>query len=153
MTTIRLSVCFIFMVCWLLSPPPSTQQSAAKSAEAVDFQRVVRPILSNNCFQCHGPDKDTRMAGLRLDTREGAFAARKNGTPVVPGNPQASLLYQRITHPDVARRMPPEYSHKALSAEQKEMLKRWIEQGAPWQEHWSFSAPVRPAAPTVKART
>ncbi|MCI0364125.1 MAG: hypothetical protein L0219_09610, partial [Phycisphaerales bacterium] len=150
---IRRSVCFIFLVCWLLSLALSAQQPAAKSAEVVDFQRVVRPILSNNCFQCHGPDRNTRLAGLRLDTREGAFAARKNGTPVVPGNPQASLLYQRITHAGVARRMPPEDSHKTLTAEQKEILKRWIEQGAPWKEHWSFSAPARPEAPAVKART
>ncbi|MCI0626443.1 MAG: hypothetical protein L0387_33155 [Acidobacteria bacterium] len=69
------------------------------------------------------------MAELRLDTREGAFAARENGTPIVPGNPQASLVYQRITEADLTRRMPPESSHKTLTAEQKEILKRWIEQG------------------------
>ncbi len=151
MKATRLSVCLIFLLlmCWLLSLALSAQQPAATSA--VDFQRVVRPILSNNCFHCHGPDRSTRMAKLRLDTREGAFAARKNGTPVVPGNPRASLLYQRITHADAARRMPPEDSHKTLTAEQKEILRRWIEQGAPWKEHWSFSAPMRPELPAVKA--
>ncbi|MGH2621564.1 MAG: DUF1549 domain-containing protein, partial [Anaerolineales bacterium] len=153
MVAIRRSVCFIFLVCWSLSLALSAQQPAANFAAVVDFQRVVRPILSNNCFQCHGPDQHTRLAGLRLDTREGAFAARKNGAPIVPGDPRASLLYQRIMEANVARQMPPDYSHKALTAEQKDILKRWIEQGAPWQEHWSFSAPARPALPAVKART
>ena len=125
------------------------QQPAAKSVN-VDFQRMVRPILSDNCFHCHGPDKNTRLADLRLDTQEGAFAVRENGTPVVPGNPQASLAYQRIIAEDPARRMPPEYSHKTLTAEQKDILKRWIEQGAAWKEQWSFSNPVRPPLPAVK---
>jgi Protein of unknown function (DUF1553)/Protein of unknown function (DUF1549)/Concanavalin A-like lectin/glucanases superfamily/Planctomycete cytochrome C len=128
----------------------SGQQPAAKSVANVDFQRMVRPILSDNCFHCHGPDRNTRLAELRLDTREGAFVARENGTPVIPGNPQASLIYQRITAEDPARRMPPEYSHKTLTAEQKDILKRWIEQGAAWKEHWSFSNPVRPPLPAAK---
>src|SRR3954466_10594519 len=108
-------VWFIFWAGFLLRPALSAQQPVAKSSGAVDFQRVVRPILSDACFHCHGPDKNTRMADLRLDTREGAFAARQNGAPVVPGNLQASLLYQRITAEDPARRMPPEYSHKTLT--------------------------------------
>src|SRR3954468_4475360 len=96
-------------------------------AQKIDFQREVRPILSDACFHCHGPDKETRMAGLRLDTREGAFSQRKNGVPIVPGNPAESLLYQRITDEKVARRMPPAYSHKTLTDQQKNTLKRWIE--------------------------
>ncbi|MCI0622320.1 MAG: DUF1549 domain-containing protein, partial [Acidobacteria bacterium] len=152
MVAISRSVCFIFLMCWLLSPVLSAQQSAAKSAAAVDFQRVVRPILSDNCFHCHGPDQNTRMAGLRLDIREGAFTPRENGTPVVPGKPQASLLYQRISDPDPARRMPPEHSHKTLTTEQKEILKGWIEQGAAWKEHWSFVPPSRASLPVVKKK-
>src|SRR5215831_16087796 len=97
----------------------------------VDFQREVRPILSENCFQCHGPDKSTRMADLRLDTREGLSAKRAAGIVVVPSDPKASLLYQRITHEKVAMRMPPAFSHKTLSDKQKALLGRWIEQGAP----------------------
>ena len=80
----------------LLEPSPCR----GGSLEPVDFQRDVRPILSDNCFRCHGPDPNTRMAGLRLDTREGAFARRDNGTAVVPGDLESSLLYKRITLED-----------------------------------------------------
>ena len=146
-------ICFICLLFWLLNLRLSAQQLAAKPAPAVDFQRVVRPILSDACFHCHGPDKNTRMVGLRLDTREGAFTKRENGAPIIPGNLQASLLYQRITEEDPARRMPPEYSPKTLTPQQKDILKRWIEQGASWKEHWSFAAPVRPELPAVKAIT
>src|SRR3954466_16317957 len=111
-------VWFIFWAGFLLRPALSAQQPVAKSSGAVDFQRVVRPILSDACFHCHGPDKDTRMAGLRLDTREGAFTARKSGVPVVSGKPEASLVFQRITHEQKTRRMPPESSHKTLSPKQ-----------------------------------
>jgi hypothetical protein len=116
----------------------------------VDFQREVRPILSENCFQCHGPDKGTRMADLRLDTHEGLSAKRPTGLVVAPGDPKSSVLYQRITHEKVAMRMPPAYSHKTLTDAQKATLRRWIEQGAPFKEHWAFQAPVRPAVPAVK---
>ncbi len=109
---------------------------------AVDFQRDVRPILSDACFQCHGPDSGSRMAGLRLDTREGAFAR-----VIVPGKPAESPLYQRITQPNAALRMPPLASHKVLSEAQKTTLKTWIEQGAPWKEHWAFRTPLKAAIP------
>ena len=129
---------------------PATTLSAQSR---VDFQRDVRPILSDNCFLCHGPDASTRKANLRLDVREGAVAARSNGAPVVPGKPEESLLYKRITEPIAARRMPPLSSHKTLNDGQKDTLKRWIEQGAQWKEHWAFVAPVRPELPTVTDRT
>jgi hypothetical protein len=123
--------------------------SASVCLAAVDFQREVRPILSDNCFHCHGPDKGTRMAGLRLDTRDGAFAERKTGAPIVAGKPDASLVIQRITSSEKARRMPPEFSHKTLSAKQIDTLKRWVSEGAAWKELWSFTAPVRPKPPTI----
>ena len=123
---------------------------AMATSAAVDFQKEVRPILSNACFQCHGFDKGSRMAGLRLDTKEGAFAERKSGRAIVPGDLAASLLWQRIDHQSAAKRMPPEYSHKSITAEQKATLKRWIEEGAPWKEHWAFAAPVRRDPPTVR---
>jgi hypothetical protein len=116
----------------------------ALSAQTVDFQREIRPLLSDNCFQCHGPDADTRMAGLRLDRKDTAFAV------IVPGKPDASLLYQRITAATPARRMPPEYSHKSLTPPQIAKLKLWIEQGAPWQAPWALTAPVKSALPPVR---
>jgi hypothetical protein len=126
--------------------------AGAQAKRQVDFQREVRPILSDACFACHGPDKGTRMADLRLDTREDATAPRKNGAAIVPGKPEASLLWKRIVEEKPARRMPPPYSHKTLTSQQREVLKRWIEQGAPWREHWSFVPPVRPALPPVKRK-
>lgn len=120
------------------------------AAAKVNFQREVRPILSDSCFLCHGPDKTTRMVGMRLDTREGAFAKRPSGSVIVPGNPKASLLYQRISADKPARLMPPPYSHKTLTAEQRETLRRWIEEGANWEEHWAYQAPVRREPPAVK---
>jgi hypothetical protein len=117
---------------------------------AVDFQREIRPILSDNCFQCHGPDSDTRMAGLRLDSKDSALATRKNGAAVVPGKSAESLLYQRISATEVARRMPPEYSHKSLNSAQIAKLKQWIDEGAPWQQHWAYQVPVKANPPQVR---
>jgi hypothetical protein len=122
---------------------------AAVPLVAVDFAREVRPILASNCFACHGPDPGTRLAGLRLDTKEGATSARKSGTPVVPGNAQASLLFQRMTTAVEAQRMPPAYSHKTLTPQQIATIRQWIDEGAPWKEHWSYTAPVRPRLPEV----
>ena len=116
---------------------------------AVDFQREIRPILSDNCFQCHGPDSANRMANLRLDRKEAAFELRKNGAPVVAGKPEASLLFQRISAA-APRRMPPESAHKSLTDAQIGKIRLWIEQGAPWQEHWAYQAPVQARPPAVR---
>jgi uncharacterized membrane-anchored protein YhcB (DUF1043 family) len=128
----------------------STSSFAATGSGKIDFQRQVRPILSDNCFRCHGPDKGTRMAGLRLDLREGALALRKNGAVIVPGKPDASLLIKRIYSDNPGFRMPPAFSHKTLTQEQKDTFRRWIEQGAPWTQHWAFVPPKKPAPPEVK---
>ena len=119
-------------------------------SQTIDFQRQIRPILSDNCFHCHGPDKGTRMFDLRLDTKDGAFAVRKAGSVIVPGNAKASLLYQRVTAEQPARLMPPAHARKPLNDAQKDLLKRWIEQGAPWKEHWAFAAPKRAELPPVR---
>ncbi len=119
------------------------------STPAINFQRQVRPILSDNCFLCHGPDKGTRMADLRLDIHDGAFATRKNGTVIVPGKPDESLLIKRIFSEDAGYRMPPVFAHKTLTADQKNILRHWVEQGAKWQDFWAFVAPVRPPVPAV----
>ena len=103
--------------------------SSSGAAVTVDFQRQIRPLLSDNCFQCHGPDSDTRMAGLRLDRQESASSV------IVTGKPADSQLYRRITAPTPARRMPPERSHKSLTPAQIGLLKTWIDQGAPWHRN------------------
>jgi hypothetical protein len=117
----------------------------------VNFARDVRPILADNCFACHGPDDQKRKAKLRLDTREGAFAKREGGEPViVPGKPEESDLIDRVENDDPELLMPPKKSGKRLTAEQVAVLRRWVEQGATWSAHWAFEPPRKPALPTVK---
>jgi hypothetical protein len=116
-------------------------------AKPIDFNREIRPILSDNCFTCHGPDEQQRMAKLRFDTKEGAFA--KPGV-IVPGEPAKSKLVMRITSKDPNVVMPPPESGHKLTGNQIELLKRWIEEGAQWNEHWAYVAPKRPAVPQVR---
>jgi hypothetical protein len=120
------------------------QKTPAKSS--VDFNREVRPILSDNCFACHGPDENQRKAKLRLDTKEGAFA--KTGV-ITAGDASKSRLYQRISTKDENRVMPPASSGHKLSEKQIETIKRWIDEGAQWNEHWAFIPPKRPEIPKV----
>src|SRR5947207_6943582 len=104
---------------WLSSLAPIFSTIVAQAAEpAVEFNRDIRPILSNNCFVCHGPDKNLRKAKLRLDTEEGAFEDRGGYHAVVPGKPQDSELFRRITSKNVAERMPPANAHKQLKAKE-----------------------------------
>ena len=117
--------------------------------EAVSFNRDIRPILSDNCFKCHGPDENARKGKLRLDTKEGAFESRDGKRPVVPKEPGMSELYARITTDNPDDLMPPPKSNLKLTSEQKGLLKRWIEQGAIWAAHWSFEKPVRASVPRV----
>jgi hypothetical protein len=112
----------------------------------LDFNRDIRPILSENCFYCHGQDGNKRQADLRLDVREAAVAAEA----IVPGTPGSSTLLERIhsTDPDVL--MPPPDSNRRLSDDQKRLLQRWIAEGAEYEPHWAFAPPVRPALPPVQ---
>ena len=138
----------------LVTGVPRVAAQGAIEAASVDFQRDVRPILADNCFQCHGPDEATRQAGLRLDTQDGALGARPRGPAVVPGNLEASQLYQRITHGEERRRMPPPaLSNKALSESQIDVLRRWIQDGASWDQHWAFKAIERQTPPEVADET
>jgi len=117
----------------------------------LDFSRDIRPILSGKCFTCHGPDPKERKAGLRLDTPEGAFgASASGGHAVVPGNLDESELYQRIISDDPEEHMPPAKGGKPLTADEVAKLKAWVEQGAPYRQHWAFVPPARPAVPAVK---
>ena len=128
-----------------------TAVPAAQSAPTVDFQRHIRPILAGNCFQCHGPDEDTRRVGLRLDKRDGIFTRRDNGTPIVPNDLESSLLYKRITSDDPHWRMP--FEKEPLGKIQIALIKRWIMEGASWNQHWSFAAINQSQPPVVKNKT
>lgn len=113
----------------------------------VEFNRDVRPILSENCYACHGPDSKTRAANLRLDTESGLFRKEAKNPPVVPSQISESELFHRITTTDADAKMPPSSSGKQLSARDVAILKKWIEQGASWQGHWAFIKPTRPSMP------
>ncbi len=136
------------ILCALLATAASAGTTAA--ADTVDFHRDIRPILSNACYQCHGPDDKNRKADLRLDTKAGAFEDRGDYRIIVPGKPEKSRLIQRITAPDPKKRMPPAKSGKKLSPQQIDLIRRWVQQGAKWSEHWAFVPPVRPALPAVR---
>ena len=128
-------------------------QSPAGSAVAplpdkVDFNRDIRPILSDNCYACHGPDAGQRKGDLRFDTKAGLFSDRKDGRKtLVAGKPDQSEIYRRITNPDPADRMPPTKFNKALTDRQVALVKKWIEQGAEWKGHWAYQHPERPEVP------
>jgi len=117
----------------------------------VQFNRDIRPILSDTCFACHGPDVHNRKTKMRLDTYEGVLAGLPKGRyPVVPGEPEESEIIRRVTSDNKAMRMPPAYAGKdPLTPHEIALLRRWIEQGAQWEGHWSFLPPVRPELPEV----
>ena len=118
--------------------------SRVTAEEPIVFNRDIRPILSENCFFCHGPDASKREADLRLDARDDAVAGA-----IVPGDPGASPLLARVHSTDPDEVMPPPETGKALTPEQKELLRRWIASGAAYQSHWAFVPPTRPAPPDV----
>ena len=120
----------------------------------VVFNRDIRPILSDNCFACHGPDEKTRQGGLRLDLAEAARTKLDSGrTAITPGNLNESELVRRISSQDPNDRMPPMDSGKRLTASQIDILNRWITSGAEYQRHWSFVAPHKPAVPQATIAT
>lgn len=123
--------------------------SSKLAADAIDFNRDIRPILSNNCVACHGPDSAAREANLRLDTAEAALSERNGPAVIVPGNPDQSELVRRVISADEAERMPPPDSGKHLKPKQIELLRRWVEQGAPWSLAWSYVPPVKREPPQV----
>src|SRR5438552_5135509 len=136
-----------------LTPAPEDRATRpAGAATGISFNRDVRPILAENCYACHGPDRNRRQKELRLDLEEVATGPLPSGhVAIVPGHPETSALLQRVTDPDELRRMPHVSSGKPrLSTTQIETLRRWIEQGAQWEPHWSYTPPKRPELPTVK---
>jgi uncharacterized protein DUF1549/uncharacterized protein DUF1553/cytochrome c/F5/8 type C domain-containing protein len=129
---------------------PAPRVKNASPPPRVDFAADIRPIISAKCYACHGPDAGTRAVDLRLDLREEAVKDRGGRRAIVPGNPAASRAYVRITEREPARRMPPPKTGHSLDPEEIRLVRRWIEQGAPYAEHWAFKAPKRPPLPEVK---
>src|SRR3954464_12757786 len=125
----------------------------ADSPATVDFNREIRPILSNQCAKCHGPDPKERKGGtdgLRLDVREDATADLGGYAAIAPGHPEKSTLVERITSRDDEERMPPKASGKKLAPREIDLLPRWIQGGAKYARPWSYGKPNRPPLPTIK---
>lgn len=121
----------------------------ALAATRLDFNRDIRPILSDNCFACHGFDAKKRKAGLRLDTAEGAYALKAGVQGIKPGDPDASSVLTRILSKDEDEVMPPPDSHKKITPQQADILRRWIQEGAEYKQHWAFEKPVKTTPPVV----
>jgi hypothetical protein len=137
------------LVAWLCLTAP-----LGVAATPIDFHRDVRPVLSDACFRCHGPDAAARKSGLRLDLREAALLPAKSGAlPLVPGHPEQSEMFRRLTAPDPTEVMPPAEVHPPLTAEQRERIRRWIAEGAEYPRHWSLVPPVRTPVPSLPAST
>ena len=125
-------------------------QTAEPPAAAISFNRDIRPIMAETCFRCHGPDKSSRMAGMRLDLRDEALKPTRSGVvPIVPGDPEKSAIVQRIFATN-ARVMPPAAAHKVLTDTQKNTIKQWVAEGAKYEGHWAYQR-VQRTAPSAAA--
>lgn len=141
----------ILLGCLSAIPAAAEETPQKPLASAVRFDRDIRPLFSNHCYQCHGPDAGTREADFRLDTHAGASAELSGGgRAIVPGNLEESELYRRLTTDNADERMPPAESGKPLSPAQIELIGRWIKAGAEWDEHWAFRPVARATPPGVK---
>ena len=123
---------------------------AFAASSPVEFNRDIRPIMSDTCFRCHGPDKSSRMANMRLDLRDEATKPLRNGKiPIVPGHPEQSEIIQRVFAND-GRRMPPDFAHKPLTEAQKDTIRRWVAEGAKYEAHWAYQPIRRPETPQIE---
>ena len=145
----RLYAAFSAMLLALLGVGPASAAPKDETGPTVEFNRDIRPILSDKCYTCHGPDKSKRLSNLRFDSEESAKADLGGRFAIVPGNPGKSQLIERITTDNEVILMPPIHSGKKLSGEEIDLFKRWIADGARWQKHWSFIRPKRPEPPEV----
>src|SRR3954467_12684803 len=146
----RLSICCLAAF-WLLCSSARAATPRKTARDEIDFTRDIRPIFSENCYACHGPDKGKRKAGLRFDIKEEALKKLDSGDyAIVPGKSAQSKLLKLITTKDEDDRMPPLKSGKHLTPQQINLLKRWIDQGAKWKDHWSYIPPEKPELPSVK---
>lgn len=133
--------------------PPDVQNASERIPDRISFSLDVRPILSDRCFSCHGPDAEGRVTNLRFDTEEGlrtALTSSPRSRAVRAGSPERSELVHRILSEEDTYRMPPSASNLSLTDEEKATLIRWVEQGADFEEHWAFSPPQRPSVPPVQ---
>ncbi len=146
---LRLALMFWFLtVLMMASAVQGEQHQPTELNDSLD----IRPILADNCFACHGPDEKSRQAELRLDTKAGAFSEPTGYPVIVPGKPEESELYLRITSNDEVYRMPPTDFNKTLTPEEIKAITQWIQEGAKWEEHWAFTTLNRPKPPDVKNR-
>src|SRR3954464_3717301 len=128
----------------------STAPATFAASAPVDYSRDILPILSDNCYHCHGPDEKARKAKLRLDVKEDAFRVKDGVAVISPGDPKKSELVRRITTTDLDDVMPPPKSNRKLTPKQIDLLTRWVAGGAKWGMHWSFVPPERASLPKVK---
>jgi hypothetical protein len=136
-------------VFWGMSVSTWAEEASTRGSK-IDFNRDIRPILSNSCFLCHGPDEENRKADLRLDTKDGALADLGGYAAILPGSPEESELIYRIEPDDPSELMPPRKSGKSLTEREIRLLRQWIAEGASYAEHWSYEPPVRPIRPEVR---
>ncbi len=141
-----------FMLCFTIKPTQA-EPKKGKPTKRIEFNRDIRPILSEKCLHCHGPDPATREAELRLDDQRDVLKRRDDYHIIDLKQPGQSELLKRILTTDSADKMPPEDSGKELSRQEMDLIERWIEQGAPYQKHWSFITPRRSELPTVKNKS
>jgi hypothetical protein len=152
-TTYKLKAFLALAFAFLLGFGFLTEPSKADGTKTISFNRDIRLIFSDTCFRCHGPDKNARQAGLRLDLREEATRKTKSGsTPIVPGKPEESEIIRRIFATDKFEVMPPPDAHKELTAQQKETLKRWVAEGAQYEGHWAYQPLTRPVPLQVASK-
>jgi hypothetical protein len=142
---------FIFLF-FLLAGCAAYLPVAWACAEPINYDRQIRPILSDNCYKCHGPDEQARKAHLRLDTQQGAFGVIDHKSIIVPGKSGESELIRRISSTDPDEHMPPAKSQRKLADGQIELIKSWVDQGAKWERHWAFVPPARSPLPAVRNR-
>ena len=151
------SLCYLVLLCAICACTPSSinPEVAELVPETIDYNFHVKPILSDRCFHCHGPDPNTREADLRLDIPEGFYAKlgkEENRQAIVRGKPHKSELINRIYHEDPDELMPPPESNLILTDLEKAILEKWIKQGADWKSHWAFTPPSKPSPPATQSQ-
>ena len=149
-TTIPLMAMLVCFCLAMLVPPSASAEHHETAQVNINYNLDIRPILSNNCYACHGPDAKSRQANLRIDTKAGAFSEPSGYPVIVPGKPEESELHLRVISNDDNYRMPPADFNKTLTPEEIEAITQWIREGAKWEEHWAFTTPVRPTPPDIK---